>query len=1322
MIDDELKKKIKNALDISEIIGRFVTLNKKGRHFVGICPFHGDSHPSLLVIPEKQTYKCYACGAGGDIFQFIMEIEKMSYPEAVRYCANLAGIPFEDKEATPEDIARAKEKESLRIAIKAAGMYYEKHLPEAEMFLVHRGYTLDCETVKEFHIGYAPAGNKLIKDLTASGYEKKYLETVNVVATTERGTSYDVFQDRVMFPFMDLNGNITGYSGRIVTPNKNVGKYVNTGNTPLFTKGVFIFGLYQAKKHISDKNRAYLVEGQFDVTSMHKAGVKNTIAGSGTAFTPDQLRLLMRFTSNVTVMYDSDAAGAKAAYKQCEAFLRAGMIVDCIALPDGQDPDNLATELKDKTAMWLVKNTVDFVEFFFNAYKVDLDNTAQSEQAFTSICSLVAVIKDDFERNQYISKVALKFHRGDVSITKKKVRTLRLKNDGKDEDQEVMKPGIYGIDELKDYIKSNRDKVTPFITADYQEYLDKFYEEPVIFIKGKPSRSDIQSLRAVCTEFTTESYNLNLRDNYAESDYLSSIAEIYKAGITDITVNCVDEDGEDREEQVYLLDYYIDIHAIVIFKNTIERPALIERCAEMISYAPDTVRNVNSKAYAGKLKLNNKQYNDVLKPYLDKRKSRVAINSQREDNEEYYDPDVVPSYVEENPDYKEMYNNYGYYPRINSAKEPVGYMFRSDKGGHTLVADFYMEPLLHIKDPDKENNKRVFKIYRRYYPKPIFLSIKSTALLKKSTLEEVLILEEALNFDNGEEKHWSKIKSCMSRKYTTCREIKIYGQQSEDFFAFANGIFHFKDGVPVFEESTELGIVTHNNENYYLPAYSTIYANSPKDDDQYEALRYFVFKDIPLSKQCSFEKWTYLMDDVYKANDNGKWAIIYAVMCAFRSDIHSIDRLFTAPFFMGPTSSGKTQIAISIRSLFIAPDMPAFNLNTGSDAAFSTLMGAYRDVPVVLEEYNNKQISDVKFQALKAITYDGDGRQKRKATSGKEIEIDKVFTPVAISGQETPQRDDNALMNRIIVCEVPKKESWTDEEKAVFDTLKGYEKTGLSNILFEILKLRPVIREHFKAMQRCIAKELSQRVQNGNSSGDMTRLINTASLFITTVKIIEDYAQNLKLPFTYKEFFEIAAKKIIFQVELITHTDKLAEFFKAMDIMISTDVIQPGRDFCVEEPAKGRLTIKEAGGEKKEIDLPTGCKVLFLRLSPIFALYSKSGLNKEDCSQSTLEQNLRSNPSYIGFVPSKRFTYERTIEVSRATRDDKESNNAAIETTGTDETMVRIRKKESPISSCIALNYDQFRRFYDVDLERSSDDGKPGDVAVTANGEQPLPF
>lgn len=1305
MIDKNLIQRIKDANDIIDVIGQFVSLKKRGINHVGICPFHADRHPSMTVSAARQTYKCFVCGHGGDVIEFISNHENISFGESVGWLAHRAGIDLPAKSMTDDEIARAKSTEAQRIAIEAATSYYQRNLSQASEFLSSRGYRVADNILQQFRIGYAPMGNRLLKELTAAGYSETRLSEVGVIATTDKGYTYDVFRDRLLFPYIDLRGNVVGFSGRYITPQENTGKYINTGNTPLFQKGEHLFGLYQGKNSISKHDNAYLVEGQFDVLSLHAVGVTNTIAGSGTSLTIEQTKLIARFTRKVTLIYDSDKAGIEASMKNCRILLAAGFQVSAILLPSDTDPDDLARAQKEDTAKWLINHSKNFVHHFcllLQNKELETDPN-QEEERISHLCELLASIPSETYLLKCTETLA-GLIKTNTEVLSRKIAMFR--RDAKTQDipkQDRMQAGIYGLDLLPDALQGNS---TCMLTSDYQEFLSLYGDAPIVYLHDSPEMSDIQQLRQAATVFTSDNTGLSISPDGSESPYLTALTTLFKAGMTSLTIsidysNAEDIDTTELETQNFA-KYYVHLYARFLSTYTGEASPYIERCAEIISYADDSVRIINYSFFYAALKLTKQALTEILKPYLSKRKSRMAINAMRTDDdyEEVYDPDDLPRYVQENPEYMDMYKQCNYYPKLNKQGEPVCYLFKNEKSGHTMVADFYLIPLLHIYSDKDEDNKRVIKINRKYYKTPLYIEVPSKALVKKSSIEEKLIMLEAVNFTNGEERHWTKIREYMSRHYVTCTEVITYGNQQEDgtsrredqqFFAFANGIFHLVEGLPRFDPVNELGVVTHNGKNYYLPAFSTIYAGSGKHTDKYELISQLVYKDIPADKRCSFERWATLMDQVYKINDNGKWALLFAIMCAFRSNIHSIDRLFTAPFFMGPMSSGKTQIAISIRSLFISPKIPIFNLNIGTDAAMSTLMSTFRDVPVVLDEYNNKDISDIKFQALKGIVYDGDGRQKRKGTSGKEIENDKVFAPVVICGQETPQRDDNALMSRIIVCEVPKPKNRTPEEVDLFNTLKDIEdpnKVGLSNVLLNILELRPLVMTHFRHLKQQAYDELKHALPN---AGEIDRLMKTASLFLATCALIERHTE-LKLPFSYDDFFRIACDKIKFQVELISKTDKLATFFKAIDVMIDTKAIKEGRDFIIDTPDS--ITIKQAGGEKKAIPIPLGTRVLFLRVSNVYTQFARSSYNHEDSTQSTIEQNLRSHASYLGAVQARRFSWHEVTETPRGGFQSNQGDTAV------NNELVRRVEKKSTISSCIALNYDIFHELYGIDLRR----------------------
>lgn len=1302
----ELQKtvdRIHDAANIVDVIGEFLTLRKAGVNYNAICPFHQDRNPSLFVSPAKQCYKCFVCGEGGDVFTFLQKHEQMTFFEAVEWLCRKYSIDPPKRELSDEDQEAYKQREAQRIAIKAAADLFAGKLPRAQSFLNARGYDIADPILQTYGVGYAPAGNAALTELSSLGYSAERLMEVDVIRQSDDGRRYDTFRDRVVFPFYDRRGNIIGFSGRDCS-GKSEAKYLNTGETPLFTKGRHLFGLYQARTDIARKGFAYLVEGQFDVMTLARHGVCNAIGGSGTAFTQDQVRLLQGFTSEVRMIYDTDKAGQAAALKNCEILLEAGFGVKCVLLPKGKDPDEFARQNKELTQRLLD----DYTQTFPKAFRKMLvprgckDENVVSK-AINDICRLVACVRDAGLRLEYLKSMAKDFDTK-MTILEQKVREARTKTGVTDTDT---RPGLYGLDVLKEHLEEDQPAI---LTADMATFLDQYDDAPVVLCSGLVPDDDIQKLRSIYGYFITADTGLSIdTETGIESPYLKTIAQMFRQGITDIKV--VSGNQEDS-----FITFYMSLHGRVLDGFRGDRDLLVKRCIELTSFADDSVITINRGSYCSQLKLTRGQFDDLRKPYVQARKASMKIGMQSGglDDGEYFDPSDPPSYVKDNVDYMRMWKEYGYYPRLNKDGEPVCYMFKTrDNRGMEQVGDFYMIPLLHIFSDDYEQNKRVLRVNRRHRKTPLYIEVVSKSLLKMSSIEEVLCNYDAVNFSNGEDWKWKKIKEYMSLNYTVCSEIKIYGNQQsegssrrpdEQFFAFANGIAHQVGSAMQFEPINELGVATHNSQNYYLPAFSTIYAGQGGKSDKYEFVSQLVYRPVPVEKQITFDEWASLMGEVYKINHNGWWATVFAVMCAFRSNIHCIDRIFTAPFFIGPMSSGKTQIAVSIRSLFISPHQSIFNLNTGTDAAMQTYMSAFRDVPVVLDEYNNNDISNIKFQALKSIVYDGEEKLKRKGSSGKDFESDKVFTPVIVCGQEQPQRDDNSLMSRVIICEVPKPKDRTAEESAVFDRLKAHEDPnrggGLHNILLRVLALRPAVMDHFRPLRQQAYEELKQGIVN---SGERDRLMKTVSLFLGMVKLLEQYS-DLHLPFTYQEFFRIAQEKIDWQLSLIRSTDKLGMFFKTVDAMIDKHEVLPGRDFLLDEVTK--VTGKNAEGQKQTFTFSGGRRILFFRFTPVFNEYN-ARYNTEKVTFSTLDQNLRSHPSYIGTVDARRFVWEEFQESM-----DHVLNRA-----------VRISVTKSSNTSAVMLDYDAFMAAYGIDFRRSeaADDYDPAENTHEQPATTPKP-
>ena len=668
MKDNSTIDKVKSKLRIEDVIGKFIALKKRGSGYVGICPFHPDTTPSLRVTPAKDTFHCFVCNEGGDVIDFIQKHENCSFAEALAWCAKEAGVEIENRELTPEEARRAKEKESLRVAIEASSRYFESHLTDAQEYIESRGFKIDDQLLQDFRIGYAPENNQAKKDLIAAGYRQDLLVKVGVLGESKNHFIYDVFKDRIMFPFLDNQGNVIGFNGRFIKHQEDSGKYINTAETPLYTKGNALFGLYQSRQAISRLNGAYLVEGQFDLLSLYQAGVRNVVAGSGTALTPEQVKLIGRYTQNITLVYDADKAGLRATRTNCEQFLRAGFTVKCIELPDGQDPDDIAREKGSETRAWLSNRETDFTSYFANVFfgKYPDPTPDQIEEELNSICSLIACISSETLRLNHIRKVSELFALNTEIIGRKlKEQMLNTKDLPK---ADKIPAGVYGLDVIGELLKENQPC---YLTSDFDEFTAKYGDEAILFISGILSPSDIQNIRKTYSYYITDSRGLDIDRDGNISDFMRSLSDLYKAGVTNITVKTLEfgepdlESDEDLTEVLRtpksytFLKYYILEHASFLAGYFGEKTPFIERCAELISYADDSVRAVNLPSFWGMLGLTKAAMNEVLKPYLGKRRSRMAMAAQRTDIDfGHIDPTEVPSYVDEKPEYSEMLKEY----------------------------------------------------------------------------------------------------------------------------------------------------------------------------------------------------------------------------------------------------------------------------------------------------------------------------------------------------------------------------------------------------------------------------------------------------------------------------------------------------------------------------------------------------------------------------------------------------------------------------------------------------------------------------------------
>jgi DNA primase len=369
-IPDSIIEQIFSTAQIEEVIGEFVQLKKSGSNLKGLSPFNNEKSPSFMVSPAKQIFKDFSSGKGGNVVTFLMELEQMSYPEALRWIAKKYNIEIpEERPQTPEEIAAGNLKEGVYLISDVAAKWYVEQLHESEQgkaiglsYFKERGFS--DETIKKFHLGYSPEQSAAFADYAlANSYSDQALESSGISMRNERGW-YDRFRGRVMFPIHSISGRVLGFGGRILKSNAKAAKYLNSPENPIYHKSKVLYGLFQAKQEIVKRDEAFLVEGYTDVLSFYQNGVRNVVSSSGTALTEGQIAMLKRYTPNITLLYDGDAAGIRASFRGLDMMLEQGVNVRVVPFPDGEDPDSFAqAHSTEELEAYINSNRRDFISF-----------------------------------------------------------------------------------------------------------------------------------------------------------------------------------------------------------------------------------------------------------------------------------------------------------------------------------------------------------------------------------------------------------------------------------------------------------------------------------------------------------------------------------------------------------------------------------------------------------------------------------------------------------------------------------------------------------------------------------------------------------------------------------------------------------------------------------------------------------------------------------------------------------------------------------------------------------------------------------------------
>lgn len=452
MIPRETIERIYSTAKIEEVVSDYVTLKKRGANLIGLCPFHNEKTGSFTVSPSKGIYKCFGCGAHGHAVNFVMEIEQCSFAEAIKQLGKKYHIEVEDRQLTAEEQQRQDDRESMFVVNDFCNDWFQKQLWETEegkaiglSYFRERG--LRDDIIRKFQLGYSPEkGNQLAKALMAKGFKEEYITNnvdtkigCGVCGKSEQDNRlFDRFRDRVIFPILTVSGKTVAFAGRILKKKDNVGKYVNSPDSLIYSKTNQLYGIYQAKTAIKREDMCYLVEGQMDVISMHQSGIENVVASGGTALTLPQIRLIKRFTSNITVLYDGDAAGIHAALRGIDMFLEEDFNVNVLLLPDGEDPDSFAQSHDAAEFInYIREHQTDFIQFKSALLSKEAGSNPQKRAALIKdVVSSIALIPDMIRRQVYIRDCSERFRMSEQVITREVIAMRHKMKEERDKERQ----------------------------------------------------------------------------------------------------------------------------------------------------------------------------------------------------------------------------------------------------------------------------------------------------------------------------------------------------------------------------------------------------------------------------------------------------------------------------------------------------------------------------------------------------------------------------------------------------------------------------------------------------------------------------------------------------------------------------------------------------------------------------------------------------------------------------------------------------------------------------------------------------------------------
>lgn len=518
---------------VEEVIGDFVQLKRAGSNLKGLSPFTDEKTPSFVVSPAKQIFKCFSSGIGGTVVTFLMEKEHFSYPEALRWLADKYGIEIPaPREQTKEELEKISEKESLFVINEFAKSFFQNNMHSRDegksiglSYFVERGYS--PEIIEKFQLGYCmDKSDDFTKSALKKEYKLEYLSKVGLTKTKE-DRSFDFYRGRVIFPIHSISGRVLGFGGRTLKSDKKVAKYYNSPESPIYNKSEILYGLYFSKGEIIKRDECLLCEGYTDVISLYQSGIHNVVSSSGTALTKEQVRLVKRYTQNLTILFDGDAAGIKASFRGIDLILEEGLNVQVVLFPEGEDPDSYAkNHSREELAEMIHTNKQDFISFKSSVLMTETDDPIKRSKLIREVVQSVSLIPDQITRSVYVQEIAKKFEINERTISNELIKLLRSKLSNAKSTQRPVSTSS------QVHIKKEEDKQTS-VKAEVSEYELDLIRLMILF--------GTNEVKLIVNDEETTSSVIELIYNELKKDELQFENDLYKM-IFDEFVNGLKED------------------------------------------------------------------------------------------------------------------------------------------------------------------------------------------------------------------------------------------------------------------------------------------------------------------------------------------------------------------------------------------------------------------------------------------------------------------------------------------------------------------------------------------------------------------------------------------------------------------------------------------------------------------------------------------------------------------------------------------------------------------------------------------------------------